>query len=305
MKRYIIRRLIWGIIILWFVSIVVFVGARLGGDPILMMVETSASQEYIDALRARYGLDKPLPVQYLLFVMRAVKGDFGESIYHGVPASEIIRRRLLPTLQLVGAAKFISLLIGLIAGILAAVSRKKAISNLVRIFSLLGLSIPNFWIALLAILVFSVYLQILPVSGAGGMEHLIMPAFALGWSFSAGYTRLVHSSLLEVLNLEYIKLARIKGLPEWLIVGKHALKNAIIPLVTLAGINVVIMISAAVAVETVFAWPGLGFLLYQSALFRDFNVVQGVVLLTSCLMVLVNLFVDILYAYLDPRIRYT
>jgi peptide/nickel transport system permease protein len=163
---------------------------------------------------------------------------------------------------------------------------------------------PNFWIALLLILIFSVKLRVLPTGGYGSVAHLLMPAFSLGWYFSAGYTRLTYSSLLQVLNSEYIKLARVKGLPEISIVGKHAFKNAIIPVVTLAGMNLVVMISGAVAVETVFAWPGLGQLMYIGAVNRDFNVVQAVVLFVSILMVMMNLLVDILYAYLDPRIRY-
>jgi ABC-type dipeptide/oligopeptide/nickel transport system permease component len=154
------------------------------------------------------------------------------------------------------------------------------------------------------ILIFSVKLRVLPTGGYGGIAHFVMPAFSLGWYFSAGYARITHSSLLQVLNSEYIKLAWVKGLSEFSVVGKHALKNALIPVVTLAGMNLVIMISGAVAVETVFAWPGIGFLMYQGAVYRDFNIVQAVVLFISVMMVLMNLFVDILYAYLDPRIRY-
>ena len=305
MKRYIIRRLLWGIVVMWLVSVLIFLATRVGGDPVLMMSDPGASEEDLDVLRKRFALDKPLPVQYVVFITRAVRGDLGESLYFGMPAIEIIIERIPATLELVLAAQFISLSIGLLAGILAATSRGKWIGGSVRIFSLLGLSMPNFWIALLALLVFSVILGILPTSGRGGIEYLLMPAFSLGWYFSAGYTRITHSALLEVLNQEYVKLARIKGLPERLVVGKHALKNAIIPVVTLAGMNFVIMVSAAVAIETVFAWPGLGFLLYQAAIYRDFNVVQGVAIIISGSMVLVNLGVDILYAYLDPRIRYT
>jgi len=199
----------------------------------------------------------------------------------------------------------ISLAIGVSGGLLAVTSSKKWVRSAVKGFSILGLSMPNFWIGLLALLVFSVYLEILPTSGSGSIQHLIMPAFSLGWYFSAGFLRITHSSLLEVMNQEYIKLSRMKGLPEHVVIGKHALKNALIPVVTLAGMNVVVMIGAAVPIETVFAWPGLGYLLYESAINRDFNTVQGIVLLISVLMVTINLLVDILYAYLDPRIRYT
>jgi ABC-type dipeptide/oligopeptide/nickel transport system permease component len=304
MKKYIIRRVLWGIVVMWLVSVLIFSASRIGPDPVLMMASPSASEEDLNALRKRFALDKPLHIQYFVFISRAVRGDFGESLYFGMPASEIILQRLPASFELVASAQIISLSLGMLAGILAATSRRRWIGNGLKIFSLLGLSLPNFWIALLALLFFSIYLGILPTSGRGGIVHLVMPALSLGWYFSAGYMRLTHSSLLEVLNQEYIKLARIKGLPERLVVGKHALKNALIPTVTLAGMNMVVMISAAVAIETVFAWPGLGFLLYDAARNRDFNTVQGVIIIISAMMVFVNLLVDILYAYLDPRIRY-
>lgn len=305
MKRYIIRRMLWGIVVVWLVSVLIFSATRASGDPTIMMAAPGASEEELDFIRKRYGLDKPLPVQYVVFLSRALKGDFGKSLFYGVSASEVILDRLGATVALVGAAMAISLAIGVSGGLLAVTSSKKWVRSAVKGFSILGLSMPNFWIGLLALLVFSVYLEILPTSGSGSIRHLIMPAFSLGWYFSAGFLRITHSSLLEVMNQEYIKLARMKGLPENVVIGKHALKNALIPVVTLAGMNVVVMIGAAVPIETVFAWPGLGYLLYESAMNRDFNTVQGIVLLISVLMVIINLLVDIVYAYLDPRIRYT
>jgi ABC-type dipeptide/oligopeptide/nickel transport system permease component len=305
MKKYIIRRMLWGIVVVWLVSVLVFLATRASGDPAIMMAAPGASEEELDFIRQRYGLDKPLPVQYVVFLSRALKGDFGKSLFYGVSASEVILDRLDATAALVGTAMAISLAIGVSGGLLAVTSSKKWVRSGVKGFSILGLSMPNFWIGLLALLVFSVYLEILPTSGSGSIWHLIMPAFSLGWYFSAGFLRITHSSLLEVMNQEYIKLSRMKGLPEHVVIGKHALKNALIPVVTLAGMNVVVMIGAAVPIETVFAWPGLGYLLYESAMNRDFNTVQGIVLLISVLMVIINLLVDILYAYLDPRIRYT
>lgn len=305
MKRYIIRRMLWGIVVVWLVSVLVFLATRASGDPAIMMAAPGASEEELDFIRQRYGLDKPLPVQYVVFLSRALKGDFGKSLFYGVSASEVILDRLDATAALVGTAMAISLAIGVSGGLLAVTSSKKWVRSAVRGFSILGLSMPNFWIGLLALLFFSVYLEILPTSGSGSIWHLIMPAFSLGWYFSAGFLRITHSSLLEVMNQEYIKLSRMKGLPEHVVIGKHALKNALIPVVTLAGMNVVVMIGAAVPIETVFAWPGLGYLLYESAMNRDFNTVQGIVLLISVLMVIINLLVDIVYAYLDPRIRYT
>jgi peptide/nickel transport system permease protein len=196
-----------------------------------------------------------------------------------------------------------SLLLGIPSGILAAVRVGRFWDSAGKVFALLGLSLPSFWVGLVLILVFSVYLGWLPSSGSGTPLHLIMPAFALGWYFAASHMRLTRSSMLEVLGSEYVKLARLKGLPQALVIGKHAFKNALIPVLTLAGINFVIMISVAVVVETVFAWPGVGRLLYEGVAFRDFPVVQGTVLMLGAMTVTVNLIVDILYAVIDPRIR--
>jgi peptide/nickel transport system permease protein len=201
------------------------------------------------------------------------------------------------------AAMTFSLLIGIPAGILAAVRVDRWWDRVGKIFVLLGLSLPSFWVGLVMILVFSVYLGWLPSSGSGTALHVIMPAFALGWFFAAAHMRLTRSSMLEVLGSEYVKLARLKGLPEQLVIAKHAFKNALIPVLTLAGINLVIMVNVAIVVETVFAWPGIGRLLYEGIAFRDFPVVQATVILGGIMIVLVNLLVDILYAVIDPRIR--
>jgi len=291
-------------VVVWVVSMAIFLATRIGADPALLLAPPGADEADLRSIRHRFGLDKPLAIQYLVFVSRALKGNLGESTYYGMPVSEIVIQRLPHSLKLVGAAKAISLFVGILAGLLAARRRGGWADNLVRWFSLAGLAMPNFWIAMLFILIFSVKLKVLPTGGGGGIEHLLMPAFSLGWYFSAGYTRITYSSLLQVLNSEYIKLARLKGLSEVSVLAKHALKNALIPVVTLAGMNLVIMISSAVAVETVFSWPGLGLLVYHGIIWRDFNVVQGVVLMISCMMVVMNLLVDILYAYIDPRIRY-
>ena len=205
--------------------------------------------------------------------------------------------------MLATAAMAFSLLLGIPSGILAAVRVGRFWDSAGKVFALLGLSLPSFWVGLVLILVFSVYLGWLPSSGAGTPLHLIMPAFALGWYFAASHMRLTRSSMLEVLGSEYVKLARLKGLPQSLVIAKHAFKNALIPVLTLAGINFVIMISVAVVVETVFAWPGVGRLLYEGIAFRDFPVVQGTVLMLGAMTVTVNLIVDILYAVIDPRIR--
>jgi peptide/nickel transport system permease protein len=282
----------------------IFSATRIGPDPALMIASPGADEAELNSIRDRFGLNESLPVQYYIFIKKALQGDFGESIYYGLPVSEIMWQRLPASLMLVGVAKLISLGFGISAGVLAARRRTGFTNNFLRWFSFLGLSMPNFWIAMLLILIFSVKLRLLPTGGYGTFWHLLMPAFSLGWYFSAGYTRLTESSMLQVLNSEYIKLCRVKGLTELSVMAKHALKNALIPVVTLAGMNVVLMISGAVAVEMVFAWPGLGLLMYHGAIYRDFNVVQAVILFVSVVMVFMNLVVDILYAYLDPRIRY-
>jgi peptide/nickel transport system permease protein len=206
-------------------------------------------------------------------------------------------------LLLAGAAMAFSLLIGIPSGVMAAVNVGGPWDNVGKVFALLGLSLPSFWVALVMILFFSVYLGWLPSSGAGTIWHLLMPAFALGWYFAAAHMRMTRSSMLEVLGSEYVKLARLKGLPERLVIGKHAFKNALLPVLTLAGINLVVMINVAVVVETVFAWPGIGRLLFEGITFRDFPIVQGVVVIGGAMIVGVNLIVDILYAIIDPRIR--
>jgi len=304
LKRYIVRRLLLSLVVVWIVSVLIFLVTRIGPDPAYIIAQPGADESELQAIRQRFGLDKPLPVQYLIFIKRAVRFDFGESLYYGLPVSKMVIDRIPASLLLIGSAKLIALVIGLVGGILAVRGHGGWLDNIVRWFSLFGLSMPNFWIAMVFVLIFSVKLKLLPSAGYGGFAHLLMPAVSLGWYFSAGYTRITYSSLLQVLNSEYIKLARIKGLSEKWVLGKHALKNALIPVVTLAGMNLVVLISGSVAVETVFAWPGLGLLVYDGAVYRDFNIVQAVVLFISVMMVIVNLFVDILYAYLDPRVRY-
>src|SRR4030095_13270262 len=225
----------------------------------------------------------------------------GQSFYYRTSVFELYWSRLPYSVMLATAAMAFSLLLGIPSGILAAVSVTRGWARARKIFSLLGLSLPSFWVGLVMILFFSVYLGWLPSSGSGTALHLIMPAFALGWYFAAAHMRLTRSSMLEVLGSEYVKLARIKGLPEALVIGKHAFKNALIPVLTLAGINLVIMVNVAVVVETVFACPGIGRVLYEGSSFRDFPVVQATVILAGAMIVVVNLIVDILYAVIDPR----
>ena len=303
MRKYIIRRLGYSVISLVLLSLTIFFFVRVTGDPAVLLVEPGASKADLDQIRQQFGLDRPLFVQYGHFVSSLVRGDFGQSFYYRTPVLELYLSRLPNSLMLAAAAMTLSLLIGIPSGILAAVRVNGWWDRVGKIFSLLGLSLPSFWVGLVMILFFSVYLGWLPSSGAGTLSHLIMPAFALGWFFAAAHMRMTRSSMLEVMGSEYVKLARLKGLPERMVITKHAFKNALIPVLTLAGINLVIMVNVAVVVETVFAWPGIGRLLYEGVAFRDFPVVQATVLLGGVMIVVVNLLVDILYAVIDPRIR--
>jgi peptide/nickel transport system permease protein len=304
MKRFVLRRLAYAGLSLFLLSLTIFLFVRVTGDPTVLLVEPGASRDDLEALRTELGLDRSLPVQYLGFVADVVRGDLGRSFYYRTPVLELYLSRLPNSLMLAVAAMAFSLAIGIPTGILAAVRVNGFWDRAGKIFALLGLSMPGFLVGLLLILFFSVYLGWLPSSGSGTVLHIIMPAFALGWFFAAAHMRLTRSSMLEVLGSEYVKLARLKGLPEALVIAKHAFKNALIPVLTLAGINLVLMVNVAVVVETVFAWPGIGRLLYEGIAFRDFPVVQATVLLMGFMVVAVNLIVDILYAVVDPRIRY-
>ena len=303
MKKFIVRRLGYSLISLFLLTLTIFLFVRLTGDPTVLLVEPGASREDMAMVREQLGLDRPIWVQYVTFVADMARGDFGKSFYYRTPVLELYMSRLPHSLMLASAAMIFSLVIGIPSGILAAVSVGRFWDNAGKIFSLLGLSMPQFWVGLLLILFFSVYLGWLPSSGSGTVWHLIMPAFALGWFFAAAHMRITRSSMLEVLGSEYVKLARLKGLPEKRVIVKHALKNALIPVLTLAGINLVLMVNVAIVVETVFAWPGIGRLLYEGIAFRDFPVVQAVVLFSGAMIVVVNLIVDVLYAVIDPRIR--
>jgi peptide/nickel transport system permease protein len=304
MQRYIIKRLFYAAISLVLLSITIFCLVRVTGDPAILMADPGAKEEDLQVIRQEFGLDKPWPVQYAVFVSNIVRGDFGKSIYYRIPAFDLYLQRLPASLLLAAMAMAISLILGIPIGILSAVRLNTWVDSFGKIFAILGLSLPSFWVGLMLILTLSVSLNWLPSSGSGTFLHLLMPAFSLGWVFTAAHMRLSRSAMLEVLGSEYVKLARIKGLPEKLVIGKHAFKNAVIPVLTLAGINLVLMVNVAVVVESVFAWPGVGRLLYEGITFRDFPIVQTTVLLGGVMIVVVNLVVDILYAYIDPRIHY-
>jgi len=304
MRRFVLRRVGYATISLFLLSVTIFLFVRVTGDPTVLLVEPGASKADLEALRQDLGLDRSLVVQYGTFMRDLARGDFGRSFYYRTPVLELYLSRLPNSLLLAVAAMAFSLLIGIPSGIMAAVRVGGWWDSGGKIFTLLGLSMPQFWVGLLLILFFSVYLGWLPSSGSGTVWHVLMPAFALGWYFAAAHMRLTRSSMLEVLGSEYVKLARLKGLPEFRVIAKHAFKNALIPVLTLAGINLVLMVNVSVVVETVFAWPGVGRLFYEGIAFRDFPVVQATVLLSGSMIVVVNLLIDLLYAVIDPRIRY-
>ena len=305
MRVFILRRLLYSVITLLILSATIFVIVRLTGDPAVMMAETGARPEDLERIRHQWGLDRSWPVQYVTFLSNALTGELGKSFNYRLPVSELYFQRLPNSLTLGLAATLISILIGVPAGILSAVKVNSWWDQLAKGVALLGLSIPGFWLGLVLILVFSVWLRWLPTSGAGDWRHVIMPALALGWYFAASLLRLTRSSMLEVLGSDYIKLARLKGLPEIVVVAMHAFKNALIPVFTLAGVNLVVMVNAAVIIEVIFAWPGIGRLLYEGIFQRDFPLVQGVVIMAGFMIIAINLVVDIAYAVIDPRIRVT
>src|ERR1700756_860960 len=304
MKQYIGRRVGYCLLSLFVLSVTIFFFVRVTGDPATLLVEPGASEADIAAMDHQFGLDQPLWTQYGIFIASLAHGDLGQSFYYRTPVMELYLSRRPNSLYLATVAMTLSLIIGIPSGVFASGRVGRFWDRAGKMFTLLGLSLPSFWVGLVLILVFSVYLGWLPSSGAGTPLHLIMPAFALGWYFAAAHMRLTRSSMLEVLGSEYVKLARLKGLPQSLVIAKHAFKNALIPVLTLAGINLVIMVNVAIVVETVFAWPGVGRLLYEGIAFRDFPVVQASVVLGGSLIAIANVSVDPPSPSIAPRTRY-
>src|SRR5215475_9280459 len=305
MGQFMARRTLYAVVTLFILSLTIFTVVRLTGDPVTLMAEPGSREEDLARVRTEWGLDRSWPVQYVAFARNILTGELGKSFNYGMPVSTLYFERLPNSLELALAATLISFLIGIPAGIVSAVRVNSLWDNAGKVIALLGLSIPGFWLGLVLILVFSVWLKWLPTSGAGDWRHVIMPALALGWYFAASMLRLTRSSMLEVLGSEYIKLARLKGLPDVVVIAMHAFKNALIPVFTLAGVNLVVMVNAAVIIEVIFAWPGIGRLLYEGIFQRDFPLVQGVVIMAGFMIIAINLIVDILYAVIDPRIRLT
>jgi peptide/nickel transport system permease protein len=304
MLRFILSRVGYSAISLFLLSLTIFTVIRATGDPAVLLVGPGGSREDFAQARTHWGLDRPWPEQYLAFLGNAARGDLGTSFQYRVPVRDLYFERLPNSVLLASVALVLSLALGIPLGIVAAVKVDTVWDTTSKLVAMFGLSVPNFFIGLVMINVFAVWLRWLPAAGSGTWQHLLMPAVALGWYFAASMLRLTRSSMLEVLDSEYVKLARLKGLPETVVIVKHAFRNALIPVLTLAGINLVIMLNVAVIIETIFAWPGIGRLLYEGISCRDFPVVQGLVVMAGAMIIGVNLLMDLLYALIDPRIRY-
>jgi len=303
--QYIVRRLFLTIPVVLGVSIIVFAIIRLlPGDPARAMAGPQASPQYIESVRVRYGLDQPIPVQYATFMRRAVQGDFGISVFSRRPVITEISERFPRTLLLASLSLVIASAVGVPAGIVSATKRNSLFDNASMIIALVGVAAPVFWLALMLQLLFSVQLAWLPSTGMGTPAHLVLPSVTLGAASAGLFARITRSSMLEVLREDYVTTARAKGLAENRVVYKHALKSAMIPVVTVLGLQFGILLGGAVLTETVFAWPGIGRLLVDSILRRDYPVVQATVMMLAFLFVIINLVVDIAYAFLDPRIQY-
>jgi len=304
-QRYIIGRVIQSIVSMFVVSVIVFALVRLSGDPIQIMMPAEASKADIELMRAHLGLDRPWAVQYWRFATQAFQGDFGRSVRFRRPALDLVTERYGATLELGGLAVVIVIAVALPVGVYSAVRRGSALDYAARVFAALGQAVPPFWLGLVLVLIFGVLLHLLPTSGRGTPLHVLLPGITLGWFAVAGLMRLTRSSMLDVLGSEYVKLARIKGLPERRVIWRHAFKNAALPVVTFAALLFVALLNGSIIVETVFGWPGLGLLVIEAVDSRDYPIVQTVVLFLSAMYIGVNLLVDILYAYLNPKIRYS
>ena len=304
MQRFILLRALQALLTLWILSVAIFLSVHLTGDPAAYLLGPVAESHDYEQLKKNLGLDRPLIVQYGDFLLSASRLDFGKSFIAGRSSRDILIERLPATLQLAGAAFALSIVVGVPLGILSAVKRDSFVDSFGKFFAILGIATPNFWIAIMLILFFGALLGWLPTYGRGGIKHFILPAFVLGWSAMAGMVRLGRSSMLEVMDSEYVKFARVKGLAERMVVWKHGLKNAVIPILTFGGLTLAGLLNGSVAVEVVFAWPGIGRLMLQGIQTRDFPVVQATVLAAGFFYVVTALLVDILYAYVNPRIRY-
>ena len=307
MGSYALRRVLRGLITVWLVTLVVFGLLRFTGNPIDHLANPSIQKEDRIRMKKEFGLDKPIYIQYILFNKGIFTGNFGISVKErGDPAFQVFKRRIMATVQLVGAGLAFSMTLGLLLGVISATYPDSPFDRFGKLLAITGQAMPAFWLGLLFIMLFSVKLNWLP--SAGGLDRLgwkgiIMPAISLGWFLVAANMRLVRSSMLEVLDSDYIKMLRAKGLPSGMIIWKHALRNAALPVITLFGVNLALLVGGALVTEQIFSWPGIGLLLVDTILLRDYAVVQTVVFFSAVVIVGVNILVDLTYAWLDPRVR--
>ena len=303
MRRYLVSRIIQAIVTLWLLTLVAFVMARLSGNPLDVLLDARATEEDRAAMAQVLGLDRSLPVQYAIYLRDVAHGDFGTSFKTRRSALSTVMERLPWTLELGTASFLVSVLVAVPIGVVTAVKRDTAIDVAGKVLALLGQSLPTFWLGLMLILLFAVTLGWLPAGGTGNLTHLVLPSITLGWFTVAGIMRLVRSAMLDTLGEEFVVTARAKGLAEPRVVWKHALRNAAIPPLTYAGVVFVALLAGAVVTETVFAWPGVGQLVIEAITFRDFPVIQIIFLLFGAMYIGMNLVVDLLYGWADPRIR--
>jgi peptide/nickel transport system permease protein len=302
--QYIIRRLIHTILVIFFISLIVFFSIRLTGDPVAVMFSAGEpTKEAVAELKKNLGLDEPLPMQYAIFMKGLLTFDLGESFRTGAPVSTMIAERMGATIMLAIGGIIVAIFIAIPIGIISAVKRGTIFDFSGRVFSLIGISFPNFWLGIMLIIIFSVNLKWFPSSGYEGFSHLILPSITLGMILSSVLARLIRSSMLEVLNQQYISTARSKGIAEWLVILRHAFRNALIPTVTFLGIQFGSLLGGTVIIEQVFSWPGVGRMIIDAINQRDYPVVQGGVIMLALLMVIVNFVVDISYSLIDPRIK--
>jgi peptide/nickel transport system permease protein len=304
MFEYVAKRLLLTIPVLFGILVISFMLTHLSGDPTDLILPTDVTEEARAAFRKLHGLDQPIWVQFYQFCIHAVQGDFGNSLRFQEPAIKLVMERMAATTELAGAAMFIAVSIGIPIGVIAAYRRNTFVDIAVRAISLLGQALPSFYLAIVAIIIFAVWLRLVPTGGRGGWLHLLLPATTLAFQLVALIARVTRSCMLDVLGQDYVRTARAKGLGEWTVVWVHGLRNAFIPVLTVIGLQVGFLMGGVVVTETVFSWPGVGRLAIQAIYARDFPVVQAVVLLFALIFVVVNLIVDLLYAVLDPRIGY-
>jgi ABC-type dipeptide/oligopeptide/nickel transport system permease component len=303
-QQFIARRLLDAIFVVLGVSFVVFIMVHLSGDPVLLMLPLDASQQQVDEFRHRLGFDRPLLAQYLRFLTGAARGDFGMSLRFNQPALRLVAERFPATAELALVSLALAAGFGVPAGVIAAVGRGRGWDVGIRVLALVGQAVPIFWLGIMLILLFGERFRILPTSGTGTWRHLVLPAVSLAAYSAASISRLQRSAMLEVLGREYVMTARAKGLRNLTVITKHALRNALIPVVTVIGLQMGTLLGGAIITETIFAWPGVGRLSLQAIQSRDYVLVQASVFVVATVFVLINLVVDILYAVLDPRIRY-